>query len=139
MTSIMSLVAEFHAQFNLPMRNKPMDPALVSDDMVQLRTDLQEEETDELSEAMVNDDIVAIAKELADVVYVAYGTAVTYGIDLDAVLRVVHLSNMSKLGDDGEPVFRPDGKVIKGPNFWAAEPHLKRILADQPELPWNEQ
>ena len=59
----------------------------------------------------------ALARELADVVYVAYGTAHTFGVDLDAALEAVHRANMSKLGDDGKPIQRPDGKVLKGPNF----------------------
>lgn len=68
-----------------------------------------------------------LARELADVVYVAYGTALTYGIDLDAALAEVHRANMSKLGADGRPIQREDGKVIKGPNF--EPPDMTRALA----------
>lgn len=59
----------------------------------------------------------ALAKELADVVYVAYGTALAYGIDLDIALREVHESNMTKLDDDGKAIVRDDGKILKGPNY----------------------
>lgn len=59
----------------------------------------------------------AVARELADVLYIAYGTALIAGIDLDVALAEVHRANMSKLGEDGKPILRDDGKVLKGPNF----------------------
>lgn len=58
-----------------------------------------------------------VAKELADILYVVFGAAETFGIDLDVVFNRVHKSNMSKLGEDGKPVYRADGKVLKGPNY----------------------
>ena len=75
------------------------------------------EETGEFLAASEQGDLVAIADALADIVYVAYGTALTYGIDLDSVLREVHRSNMSKLGADGQPLLRPDGKVLKSDRY----------------------
>ena len=62
-------------------------------------------------------DLIGVADALADIVYVAYGTAHVYGIDLDAVLDEVHASNMTKLGADGRPIRRADGKVLKGPDY----------------------
>lgn len=62
-------------------------------------------------------DKAKLAKELADLLYVVYGTAATFGIDIDRVFDEVHKSNMSKLGEDGKPVYREDGKVLKGPNY----------------------
>ncbi len=84
-----------------------------------MRVDLLREEVDEYAEAVAAGDLSGLAHELADVVYVAYGTALTYGFDLDAVVAEVHRANMSKLGADGKPVVRADGKVLKGPNYHA--------------------
>jgi predicted HAD superfamily Cof-like phosphohydrolase len=85
------------------------------------------EETGELAAAVRCEQLPAIAQELADVVYVAYGTALAYGIDLDAVLAEVHRANMSKLGLDGQPIIR-DGKVAKGPQFQSAD--IAAVLAE---------
>ena len=130
-------VANFHSHYDLPMKNQPNAASIPA--LRDLRMRLQDEETGELEEALFDNDMVGVAKELADVVYVAYGTAVSLGIDLDGVLRLVHLSNMSKLGEDGAPVFREDGKVVKGPNYWSPEPAIKTLLDTQLMLPWEEQ
>ena len=68
-----------------------------------------------------NVNLVNVAKELADLLYVVYGTAAAYGIPIDDVYREVHKSNMSKLGEDGKPIYREDGKVLKGPNYKPAD------------------
>jgi predicted HAD superfamily Cof-like phosphohydrolase len=86
-------------------------------DVRTVRADLLNEEHIEVQLALQDGDLEAIAKELADLVYVAYGTALVYDIDLDWALREVHISNMTKLGLDGKPVLREDGKVLKGPNY----------------------
>lgn len=88
---------------------------------------LLEEEVKELSEASSSRDLVAIADALGDCVYVLYGTALTYGIDLDAVIAEIHRSNMSKLGPGRRPLLRFDGKVIKGPFY--TPPDLAPIVA----------
>jgi predicted HAD superfamily Cof-like phosphohydrolase len=109
-------LAEFHQAFNLPMRQPPsadVDPALA-----RLRVALLEEEVGEFVTASERGDLIGIADALADIVYVAYGTALTYGIDLDAVLHEVHRSNMSKLGTDGKPLIRDDGKVLKSARYF---------------------
>ena len=109
-------VGEFHRAFGLPMREFPgsdIDHALA-----QLRVNLLEEEVSEFVAASEKEDLVGIADALADIVYVIYGTALTYGIDLDSVLREVHRSNMSKLGDDGKPLIRGDGKVLKSERYF---------------------
>ena len=109
-------VAEFHRAFNLPMRQLPgadIDHALAT-----LRVALLEEEVSEFVTASEKGDLVAIADALADIVYVIYGTALTYGIDLDSVLREVHRSNMSKLASDGTPLIRDDGKVLKSERYF---------------------
>jgi predicted HAD superfamily Cof-like phosphohydrolase len=109
-------VAEFHRAFNLPMRKSPGTE--IDDDLVRLRVALLEEEVDEFVTASGKADIIGIADALADIVYVIYGTALTYGIDLDSVLREVHRSNMSKLADDGKPLIRDDGKVLKSDRYF---------------------
>jgi predicted HAD superfamily Cof-like phosphohydrolase len=127
--SIAAAVAEFHAVFGLPVRRLPaagIDPALA-----RLRISLLEEETGEFRAAAENRDLIEIADALADVVWVAYGTALTYGIDLDSVLREVHRSNMSKLDADGRPLLRDDGKVLKSERFFP--PDIRAVLdAQQP-------
>jgi NTP pyrophosphatase (non-canonical NTP hydrolase) len=82
-----------------------------------LRKRLLREELAEVIDAIDRGEPHHLARELADLVYVAYGTAITPGIDLDAALREVHRANMSKLGTDGRPITRADGKVLKGPHF----------------------
>ena len=79
-----------------------------------------------LSLPLERGDLVGIADALADIVYVAYGTALTYGIDLDAVLHEVHRSNMSKLGSDGKPLIREDGKVLKSERYFP--PDIESVL-----------
>ncbi len=94
---------------------------------------LIEEEVDELRAGARDGDLVEVADALADIVYVAYGTAHVYGIDLDAVLDEVHASNMTKLGPGGRPVRRPDGKVLKGPDY--RPPDVNGVLARSARLP----
>jgi predicted HAD superfamily Cof-like phosphohydrolase len=93
---------------------------------VDLRIRLIDEEYDELIEAINNRDRVQIAKELADLVYVVVGTAITMGIPFNEVFGALQISNMSKF--DGEPEFREDGKVLKGKNFKPAETAIRDIL-----------
>ncbi|AZI57692.1 nucleotide pyrophosphohydrolase [Nakamurella antarctica] len=117
-------VGQFHRSFELPLRTLPtMD---IGADQVDLRLALIEEEVGELRAAALAGDLVEVADALADIVYVAYGTAHVYGIDLDAVLTEVHRSNMTKLGAGGKPVRRLDGKVLKGPDY--EPPRVAAIL-----------
>jgi len=88
-----------------------------------LRFELLKEEYEEVTDAITSENLL---KELADLVYVTYGFAATFGWDLDEAVRRVHASNMSKLGSDGKPIYREDGKVLKGPNY--AEPDLKDLV-----------
>jgi predicted HAD superfamily Cof-like phosphohydrolase len=94
--------------------------------LASLRVALLEEEVGEFVAASERQDLVGIADALADIVYVAYGTALTYGIDLDAVLHEVHRSNMSKLGSDGKPLIRDDGKVLKPEGYFP--PDIESVL-----------
>jgi predicted HAD superfamily Cof-like phosphohydrolase len=124
MRSTADMVREFHETFGLLISHTPTVDLPSS--LVATRRRILEEEVAELSEALEAQDLTSIAKEMADLVYVVYGTAVTYGIDLDAVLSEVHRSNMSKLGPDGSPVLRPDGKVLKGPGY--QPPDVQAVL-----------
>lgn len=123
-------VREFMLLFQPHMVDQPM-----TDSLLQFRRTLNNEESSELQDAARNcqhefwtgGDITAekrkaLVKELCDVLYVTYGFGVAFGIDLDKAFAQVHASNMSKVGEDGIPIRREDGKILKGPNYW--EPDL---------------
>jgi predicted HAD superfamily Cof-like phosphohydrolase len=128
----MRCVASFHEAFGLPRASRPGTG--IPAELAKLRVDLLVEETGEFADATAKGDIVGIADALADIVYVTYGAAVTYGIDLDAALREVHRSNMSKLDDQGRPVYRADGKVLKSSRY--TPPDIAGVLSHQPPLPF---
>ena len=94
--------------------------------IVQLRIDLIEEELNELKEAIKNKDIVEVADALTDILYVTYGAGHSFGVNLAECFDEVQRSNMSKLGEDGKPIYNDSGKVMKGPNYFA--PNLKKIV-----------
>jgi len=130
--NIEQAVREFHETFVLPIGEKARH--FTGNDTFtspkrRLRMDLLDEEILEYWHAEMNDDIVGIADALADIVYIAVGTAVAYGIPFNEVFEEVHASNMSKLGDTGEPIYRDDGKVLKGPDYF--EPNVRKILFDR--------
>ena len=102
------------------------DPDWAGDDIADLRIELIAEELQELCEAVDQKDMAEIADALTDLLYVVYGAGAAYGIDLDATFSEVHESNMSKLGEDGSPIYREDGKVLKGPNYWA--PNMNKFI-----------
>lgn len=116
-------VKEFMQKFGQTVRTKPEFP---DNDTVHLRVDLIEEELKELAEAIAERNIVEVADALTDILYVVYGAGHTFGIDLDKTFAEVHRSNMSKLGEDGKPIYREDGKILKGPNY--TPPDLTFIL-----------
>tara|TARA_B100000965_G_scaffold404534_1_gene435546 strand:- start:470 stop:853 length:384 start_codon:yes stop_codon:yes gene_type:complete len=101
-------------------------PSFPEEEIQRLRLDLIEEELDELHYAMDNKDMVEIADALGDLLYVVYGAGHAFGIDLDECFKEIHASNMSKLGPDGKPIKREDGKVLKPDTFFP--PDLKSIL-----------
>lgn len=124
------MVREFHKAFGSTLDQWP--PTL---DEVNFRMDLIYEEKGELFDEFLDHhewrpktvaelSKVRIAKELADLLYVLYGTAASLSIDIDKVFKEVHRSNMSKLGEDGKPIYREDGKVLKGPNYSEAQLEL---------------
>jgi predicted HAD superfamily Cof-like phosphohydrolase len=126
------MVKEFHEKFAHPVRAISDGPKLITDETLKsLRLDLIAEEFAELQYAVEAGDIIEIADALTDLLYVVYGAGHCYGIDLDACFEEVHASNMSKLGEDGKPIYRDDGKVLKGPNFKL--PDLRKVLFPEPE------
>ena len=117
-----AMVEAFHRMFGIVVHR---EPTVVDDRTRALRERLIEEEFEELKEAMAKHDLPCIAKEMADLLYVVYGTAVSYGIDMDPVFREVHRSNMSKVGG----YKREDGKWVKPASYSPAA--IAPILAEQ--------
>ena len=105
------------------------NPEIPDAETVNLRIELIAEELEELWDACEKKDIVEIADALTDILYVTYGAGHAFGIDLDKCFKEVQRSNMSKLGKDGKPIYRDDGKVMKGPNY--SEPNLKKVLLSE--------
>ena len=101
-------------------------PEIPDAETVNLRIELIAEELEELWDACAKKDLVEIADALTDILYVTYGAGHAFGINLDNCFREVQRSNMSKLGEDGKPIYREDGKIMKGPNYF--EPNLKKCL-----------
>ena len=98
-----------------------------SEKITSLRFDLIKEELNELKIAIKNKDIKEIADALTDILYVTYGAGHAFGIDLDKCFEEVQSSNMSKLGEDGKPIYNDKGKVMKGPNYF--KPNLNKFVA----------
>jgi predicted HAD superfamily Cof-like phosphohydrolase len=117
-----AMVDDFHRTFDIVVNPAP---TVVDARTRELRVKLIQEEFDELREALAAEDLSSIAKEMADLLYVVYGTAVSYGIDMDPVFREVHRSNMSKVGG----YKREDGKWVKPATYSPA--HIEPILAEQ--------
>lgn len=115
-------VREFHEAFGHALDYDLEVRSDAGHSRAELRYRLIDEEFDELISELFDANKKKLAKEIADLLYVTYGLAATYGIDIDTVFNLVHESNMSKLGEDGKPIYRDDGKVLKGPNY--KEPDL---------------
>jgi predicted HAD superfamily Cof-like phosphohydrolase len=111
-------VGEFMNTFGQEVKTSPEFP---DNDTVALRYELIREELEELYHAMGEKDLVEVADALTDILYVTYGAGHAFGIDLDACFDEVQRSNMSKLGADGKPIYREDGKILKGPNYFAPD------------------
>jgi predicted HAD superfamily Cof-like phosphohydrolase len=117
-------VVEFHHAYDVAT---PDAAILLPPDIQILRERLINEELNEYHDAVRNGDIVEIADALADLAYVVIGTAVAHGLtQFDKIFTEVHRANMSKLGEDGRPIIREDGKVLKGPNY--TPPNLTPLI-----------
>ena len=103
------------------------EPSFSTDKINKLRIDLIKEELQELTEAMNNNDLLEVADALTDILYVTYGAGHAFGIDLDKCFDEVQNSNMSKLGENGEPIYNESGKVMKGPNYF--KPDLSKFVS----------
>ena len=101
-------------------------PSFSSDKINTLRYDLIKEELEELKIAMENKDLLEVADALTDILYVTYGAGHAFGIDLDKCFKEVQNSNMSKLGEDGKPIYNESGKVMKGPKYF--KPDLTKFV-----------
>ena len=116
-------VKTFMETFGQEVKTKP---SFSTDKINSLRYDLIKEELEELKEAMENKDLLEVADALTDILYVAYGAGHAFGIDLDKCFEEVQNSNMSKLGEDGKPIYNESGKVMKGPKYF--KPDLTKFI-----------
>ena len=119
-------VKEFHKAFKLDYLNEPKGDIGLDKNL--LRFNLMKEENEEYLEAANNNDIVEVADALGDMLYILCGTIIEHGMQhkIDEVFNEIQNSNMSKLGEDGNPIYRKDGKVLKGPNYF--KPNIRQIL-----------
>ncbi len=116
-------VKVFMEKFGQMVRTKPQFP---DNKTMQLRLDLIKEELSELEEAMKTKNLKEVADALTDILYVTYGAGYAYGIDLDQCFKEVQRANMSKLDEDGKPIYNDQGKVMKGPNY--TKPDLSKFV-----------
>ena len=116
-------VKTFMKTFSQEVKEKP---SFSTDKINSLRYNLIKEELEELKEAMENKDLLEVADALTDILYVTYGAGHAFGIDLDKCFEEVQSSNMSKLGEDGKPIYNESGKVMKGPKYF--KPDLTKFV-----------
>lgn len=128
MKSKIEAVTEFHKAFGLGVKVAPVSS--VGESLIKLRHNLMGEENDEYLDAALSGNIIEVADALGDMLYILCGTIIEHGMQykIDEVFEEIHKSNMSKLGVDGKPVYREDGKVLKGPNYF--RPDIKRIMKE---------
>ena len=119
-------VTQFHSAFGLGVSEQPI--ASLGEAKNRLRFELMKEENEEYLEAAQNDNLVEVADALGDMLYILCGTIIEHGMQhkIEEVFDEIQRSNMSKLGADGKPIYREDGKVLKGPNYF--KPNIKEIL-----------
>ena len=116
-------VGTFMKTFGQEVKTKP---SFSTDKINKLRLDLIKEELSELTEALKNKDLLEVADALTDILYVTYGAGHAFGINLDQCFDEVQNSNMSKLDNNGKPIYNEDGKVMKGPNYF--KPDLSKFV-----------
>ena len=116
-------VKTFMKTFGQEVKTKP---SFSTEKINSLRYDLINEELEELKVALENKDLLEVADALTDILYVTYGAGHAFGIDLDQCFEEVQCSNMSKLGDDGKPIYNESGKVMKGPKYF--KPDLTKFV-----------
>lgn len=128
MINKLKAVQEFHVAFKLGVQHIPI--AKLDENKLKLRFDLMAEENEEYLEAAKNNDLVEVADALGDMLYILCGTILEHGMQykIEEVFNEIQRSNMSKLGDDGNPIYREDGKVLKGPNYF--KPNIAKIIEE---------
>ena len=116
----------FHKKFNIDYLDEPT--ANIPEEIKQLRFKLMEEENLEYLKATRENDLVEIADALGDMLYILCGTIISHGLQnkIEEIFQEIQSSNMSKLGKNGKPIYREDGKVLKGPNYF--KPNIRKIL-----------
>ncbi|WP_366184546.1 nucleoside triphosphate pyrophosphohydrolase family protein [Flavobacterium ovatum] len=121
-------VKEFHTAFKIGHSESPI--ANLAEEKKILRYNLMKEENEEYLEAVKNNDLVEIADALGDMMYILCGTIIEHGLQhkIEEVFDEIQRSNMSKLDEDGNPIYREDGKVMKGPNYF--KPDFSKILGE---------
>lgn len=126
MKNKIAAVTEFHKAFGLGMEESPTANLGINKNL--LRYELMREENEEYLEAANNDDLIEVADALGDMLYILCGTIIEHGMQhkIEEVFNEIQRSNMSKLGKDGKPIYREDGKVLKGPDYF--KPNIKAIL-----------
>ena len=119
-------VIKFHKAFGLSIENKPT--ANILSEISNLRYNLMKEENEEYLEATKKNDLIEIGDALGDMLYILCGTIIAHGFQnkIEEIYDEIQRSNMSKLGVDGKPIYREDGKVLKGPNYF--KPNIKKVL-----------
>ena len=119
-------VTEFHNAFRLNVEYKPKSD--ISTEITELRYNLMKEENEEYLQAVKSNDLIEIGDALGDMLYILCGTIISDGFQdiIEAIFDEIQRSNMSKLGADGKPIYREDGKVLKGPNYF--KPDIEKIL-----------
>ena len=126
MKNKIAAVSEFHNAFGLGMKESPTADLGIKKNL--LRYELMREENEEYLEAANSNDLVEVADALGDMLYILCGTIIEHGMQhkIEEVFNEIQRSNMSKLGNDGKPIYREDGKVLKGPNYF--KPDIRAIL-----------
>ena len=129
MKNKLKAVQEFHKVFGLDFEQKPTATLPIS--KLKLRFDLMAEENEEYLEAAKNSDIVEVADALGDMLYILCGTILEHGMQhkIEEIFNEIQRSNMSKLGANGKPIYREDGKVLKGPNYF--KPNILKIISSE--------
>ena len=126
MKNELKAVHEFHEAFGLGIKHNPI--AKLDENKLKLRFNLMAEENEEYLEAAMNDDLIEVADALGDMLYILCGTILEHGMQykIEEVFNEIQRSNMSKLGANGKPIYREDGKVMKGPNYF--KPKIDEII-----------
>ena len=121
-------VTSFHEAYGLGIEGKPT--ATLPESITTLRFNLMKEENEEYLEAAKAKDIIEIGDALGDMLYILCGTIIAHGFQdkIESIFDEIQKSNMSKLGADGKPIYREDGKVLKGPNYF--KPNIEKILKE---------